>query len=142
MEERTIVSKNERQTKKIAKNISKLIEENTVICLRGDLGAGKTTFTKYLLSYLGVKGIVSSPTFTIVKQYSVKSGIISHMDLYRLTNEEELVELGFEEMLAVSFLTIIEWPDIAIELIKNKTIDITINFNDDHNRVFNIKEKN
>ena len=137
-----LISKNLRSTKKIAKQISKMVDEYSIITLTGDLGAGKTTFTKFLLKYLKVKDIVSSPTFTIVKMYHVGKGCISHFDLYRINNSDELRELGFAEMLDQSYLSIIEWPNIAQDYLKRKRLDITIKFDDQMNRVFNIEARN
>ena len=77
-----LISKKLRDTKKISKLITKYLHSDSVICLTGDLGAGKTTFTKCLLQYLGVKEVVSSPTFTIIKNYKTKKYDIYHMDLY------------------------------------------------------------
>ncbi len=133
------ISRIEKDTKKLAKHLSKNLKPKMILTLKGDLGAGKTTFTKYLLKFLGLKEMVSSPTFTIVKQYNIKDKIVSHMDLYRITNEEELIELGFEEIINNSYLSIIEWPDIAKSYLDSNILEINISFDDDGNRIFQFR---
>lgn len=135
-----ICSKTIKDTKKIAKLIIKNFSKLKVICLTGDLGAGKTTFSKCLFKLLGVKDIVSSPTFTIFKEYLGKKKRIVHMDLYRLVDEEELREIGFEESLVNSDYVVIEWPEIAKAYLPKNYLDINISFDESGNRIFNIKE--
>lgn len=135
-----ICSKSIRDTKKIAKYIVNNFANLKVVCLTGDLGAGKTTFSKCFLKKLGVKDIVSSPTFTILKEYFGKKKKIVHMDLYRLTDEEELREIGFEEIVSESDLVIIEWPQIAQAYLPKNYLDINITFDEEGNRIFRIEE--
>ena len=133
-----LFSKSLKDTVKIAKQVSKLLRGGEVICLTGDLGAGKTTFTQSLLKFLGVKEIVASPTFTIAKMYNVKKGMIYHLDLYRIESQDELLELGLQEMLDNAYLVVVEWPEIAKEYIGGGAININITFDEGHNRVFTI----
>ncbi len=133
------LSKSIKDTNMIAKKIASMVTPGDVLCLTGDLGAGKTTFTKSLLASLGVKEIVSSPTFTIAKEYNVVDGMIYHMDLYRVETEEELIEIGISEMIDQAYLSVIEWPEIARSFFADKKIiDISITFNDDGDRIFKI----
>lgn len=95
-----------------------------VLALSGELGAGKTTFTKALLKYLGVRQTVTSPTFTLVNHYTSKSGPfenIYHLDWYRLKKKEDLKNIGWYDMLKQkNTLIIIEWPEnISSALPKN-----------------------
>lgn len=83
-----------------------------VLLLKGNLGAGKTTFTQFLLKNLGSSDEVSSPTYSIVNEYSTPKGKIYHFDLYRLKNIEEVYDIGIEEYLDNAFLCIIEWPEV------------------------------
>ncbi|MDR2828090.1 MAG: tRNA (adenosine(37)-N6)-threonylcarbamoyltransferase complex ATPase subunit type 1 TsaE [Acholeplasmatales bacterium] len=76
-------------TKRVAYLISKQIVEGDCILLGGDLGSGKTTFTKFLGEFLGIKEIISSPTFTILKQYETKKFTFNHFDFYRLSNDKD-----------------------------------------------------
>ncbi len=88
---------------------------NPTICLiNGEMGAGKTTFIKEICSALGVTETISSPTFSLVNEYISDSGMsIYHFDLYRLNDEEELYDLGFEEYLDQKHYVFIEWPEIG-----------------------------
>lgn len=94
----------------------------TILALQGELGSGKTTFTKHLLKNLGVEDVVSSPTFTLMHQYMTPSDtLIYHLDLYRLKNKKELQQLGLDELFESSSLVIIEWPEIASHLLPAHT---------------------
>ncbi|WP_210150578.1 tRNA (adenosine(37)-N6)-threonylcarbamoyltransferase complex ATPase subunit type 1 TsaE [Chryseobacterium scophthalmum] len=83
-----------------------------ILLLKGNLGAGKTTFTQFLLKNLGSEDEVNSPTYSIVNEYSSPTGKIYHFDLYRLKNIEEVYDIGIEEYLDNAFLCIIEWPEV------------------------------
>lgn len=83
-----------------------------ILLLKGNLGAGKTTFTQFLLKNLGSEDEVNSPTYSIVNEYNTPKGKIYHFDLYRLKNIEEVYDIGIEEYLDNSFLCIIEWPEV------------------------------
>ncbi|MBM7420879.1 MULTISPECIES: tRNA (adenosine(37)-N6)-threonylcarbamoyltransferase complex ATPase subunit type 1 TsaE [Chryseobacterium] len=83
-----------------------------ILLLKGNLGAGKTTFTQFLLKNLGSEDEVNSPTYSIVNEYSSPKGKIYHFDLYRLKNIEEVYDIGIEEYLDNAFLCIIEWPEV------------------------------
>ncbi len=96
-------------TDQIAKKIADSLEGGEFILLSGELGAGKTTFTKALFKYLGVADTVTSPTFTIMKNYQAKGRIVHHMDMYRITNEDEVEELGLLEDIGKDDITVIEW---------------------------------
>ena len=113
-----------------------------IYCLDGDLGVGKTVFTQGFAKGLGISEMVNSPTFTIVKIYNAKIGCVSHFDLYRVNDSNELIELGFDELISQSRVVIVEWPEIAKDYLVRKKLDITITFDDKMNRVFQIEEKN
>lgn len=89
--------------------------KHNILLLKGNLGAGKTTFTQVLLKNLGSEDEVNSPTYSIVNEYSSQKGKIFHFDLYRLKNIEEVYDIGIEEYLDNSFLCIIEWPEVYEE---------------------------
>ena len=89
--------------------------QHPILLLKGNLGAGKTTFSQFLLKKLGSKDEVSSPTYAIVNEYDSPKGKIFHFDLYRMKSIEEVYDIGIEEYLDNSFLCIIEWPEIYEE---------------------------
>lgn len=85
---------------------------HNIFLLKGNLGAGKTTFTQFLLKNLGSTDEVNSPTYSIVNEYNTPKGKVYHFDLYRLKNIEEVYDIGIEEYLDNAFLCIIEWPEV------------------------------
>ncbi|SEW32752.1 tRNA threonylcarbamoyladenosine biosynthesis protein TsaE [Chryseobacterium wanjuense] len=86
--------------------------KHNIFLLKGNLGAGKTTFTQFLLKNLESEDEVSSPTYSIVNEYNTPKGKVYHFDLYRLKNIEEAYDIGIEEYLDNAFLCIIEWPEV------------------------------
>ena len=96
--EKLIIVNSLKDTREFSKEFAKEIKNGDVILLNGEIGAGKTTFTKFLLENLGVKSIVSSPTFTLLNEYEGEFPIY-HFDMYRISTPEELYELGFEDFL-------------------------------------------
>lgn len=108
-------------------DLKSLLNKFRIILLKGEMGSGKTTFTKLFLSYLDVKENVSSPTYSIVNEYQNTLGqIFYHFDLYRLKNKNELLDMGFKEYLYSGNICLIEWPDIAEPLIEEQYIEISI----------------
>lgn len=101
--------------------------DRPILLLKGNLGAGKTTFTQQLVAALGSQDEVSSPTYSIVNEYNSPQGKIFHFDLYRLKNIEEAYDFGIEEYLDNAFLCIIEWPEIyETELLPSEFHDMQI----------------
>lgn len=136
-----VICKNENETKELAKKISKIITLGDILCLDGDLGAGKTTFTKYLCKNLGVDGYVNSPSYTLVNEYNGNVDIY-HFDVYRIFSVEELYEIGFEEYISSNKIIIIEWAKKIEEIIPKEAIWIDISLGEDINeRIFRIKGK-
>ncbi|SHK55901.1 tRNA (adenosine(37)-N6)-threonylcarbamoyltransferase complex ATPase subunit type 1 TsaE [Epilithonimonas mollis] len=86
--------------------------QHNILLLRGNLGAGKTTFSQFLLKELGSDDEISSPTYSIVNEYNTPKGKVFHFDLYRLKSVDEAYDFGIEEYLDNAFLSIIEWPEI------------------------------
>jgi len=130
------ITKSTEETKKLAFEIAKKIKPGTTVALYGDLGSGKTTFTRYFVQALGIENRVQSPTFVVARKY----GDINHVDLYRLTTEEEAVDIGIEEMLEdIDKITIIEWPEIIEELLPEETIKIYFEYIDENTRKITIK---
>lgn len=117
------------ETKKLAIGIAKKIKKGDVIALYGDLGSGKTTFTRFLVKALGLESRVQSPTFVVVRKYVGDKLTLNHIDLYRLLSQEEAKDIGIEEILLDSeTVTVIEWPEIIENLLPKKTIRINFKY--------------
>ena len=101
------------ETFALAEKIAKESKGGDIIALYGDLGAGKTSFTKGFAKGLGIKKVVNSPTFVVMKIYSNKSGVgLVHVDAYRLSTASELSAIGIDDYLGnEKYITIIEWPE-------------------------------
>lgn len=130
-----ITSNSEEDTIELAENIESERFPNMVICLEGDLGSGKTLFTKGFASSMGIKENVTSPTFNIIKEYTGEDNSkLYHMDVYRINDVKE--DLGLSEYFKKRGVTIIEWSDmIAGQLPKNR-LEIKIKMIDENTRVF------
>ncbi|MCD9853127.1 tRNA (adenosine(37)-N6)-threonylcarbamoyltransferase complex ATPase subunit type 1 TsaE [Epilithonimonas sp. JDS] len=89
--------------------------KHPILLLKGNLGAGKTTFSQFLLRELGSQDEISSPTYSIVNEYDTPKGKVFHFDLYRLKSVEEAYDFGIEEYLDNGYLSIIEWPEIYMD---------------------------
>lgn len=118
------ISHSSEETEKLAFDIASKITPPQVICLTGDLGAGKTAFTRGFARYFGIEKGVSSPTFIIMHRYS-GTEIINHYDLYRIGDFDELLDIGFEEQIE-SGISIIEWPDNFMQYLPENRIVIKI----------------
>ena len=127
------------KTHEIAQKLAKKLKKGDVVCLDGELGAGKTAFTQGLCSALGVSDYVSSPTYTIVNCYSGKFKIY-HIDAYRIEDCDEMYEIGFDEFLDDG-ICIIEWSSIIEDILPKDRIRITIKRNiekGDNSRIIEI----
>lgn len=88
-----------------------------VVCIEGDLGAGKTVLVRGIAKGLGIKDYITSPTFNIINVYEADGFTFNHMDAYRITDPEMLYDIGFEEMVDSAELTVIEWADMILEAV-------------------------
>ena len=102
------------------------IGENKVIAFYGKMGAGKTTFIKALCEELGVRDVITSPTFAIVNEYGSNLGPIYHFDFYRIKNISEVLDLGFEDYAYSGNLCFMEWPELIEEILPEETICVRI----------------
>ena len=113
----TVETHSEMETWEVAKHFAATLKPGDVVCLEGDLGAGKTTFTQGLCAALGAKRAVTSPTFCIVSEHPAERFLVVHMDLYRLHGEDDVLQIGWEDYLAQGAVLVVEWPDRAGSLI-------------------------
>ena len=123
MREFEIVTYTTEETTALAFKIGELIKKGSVITLEGDLGAGKTTFTKGLAKGLGVERNVNSPTFTIIKEYKGRLPLY-HMDVYRV--EDEYEDLGFQEYFEGEGVTVVEWAHLIADQLPAERLDIQV----------------
>ena len=118
-----------------AKEFLQLRPPLPVIALYGEMGAGKTTFTKALSSALKVKEGVNSPTFTLINEYTTEGGeLIFHFDFYRINKLEEAFDIGFEEFVDSGHLCIIEWPEKIEQILPPDTLRVKISVLEDGTR--------
>ncbi len=140
----TYITHSEQETEQLAFEIAKNLNNNSIVVLTGDLGTGKTRFMRGLAKYFGIQNEVSSPTFTIVNEYTPKLNVdiaqkIFHFDVYRLNDSSD-----FEDSIGTDYfnsgLCIIEWGEIIQDILPPYTIYVTIESTENENeRVITIK---
>lgn len=117
---KSVVSRSEAETMAIAKKFAEEIQKGDVVCLQGNLGAGKTQFVRGFVQGFGLSGDeVSSPTFTLINEYK-GSMPIYHFDCYRLEHYVEALEIGAEEYFYGDGVCIVEWPERILEILPNE----------------------
>ena len=137
----------EKDTRLVAERLSKLINLGDFILLTGNLGVGKTTFTKYIINSLQrinrqAISEVPSPTFNITNEYQIKKILIKHYDLYRIKNEKELNNLGIQENIKKQ-ITLVEWPEMVKKLKIKNIISLIFKYNKNYTeRYLTIISKN
>ena len=117
-----ITTYSEEETIELAQNFESEKFPNMVICLRGDLGSGKTVFTKGFAQAMGINEEITSPTFNIIKEYTTGDMPLYHMDVYRLDGKVD--DLGIEEYFTKDGVTIIEWADMIEDYLPEERLDI------------------
>lgn len=122
---KAIYSKNETETIELAKKLAKLVKPGMTILLLGDLGAGKTTFTKGIGEGLGIQRIIKSPTYTIVREYMDGALPLYHIDLYRL-EEEDVANLALDEYFNGEGLSVVEWPSVSPDDLPEEVLEISL----------------
>lgn len=129
------------ETIKAGYEFGKKLKPGDVVCLEGDLGAGKTHFIKGVASYFGIDPeSVSSPTYTLIHEYSGELPVY-HFDCYRLKSEQEALEIGAEEYFYGEGVCLVEWPGIIDSLIPDEAIWIKISHLSDSKRTISIHQK-
>ena len=127
LKNRTIISDSEQQTEELAAKFATTLHRGSVIALHGDLGAGKTVFSRGFARGLGVLEPVSSPTYTIIQEYQLDSGWFFHLDLYRINDENAALAFGVDECLQESSgWVVIEWPERITGILPDDTIHLQI----------------
>lgn len=138
-----ILSISAEETQKLAGTVAEKLKPGDVILLYGDLGSGKTTFARYLVSALGIPSRVQSPTFVLMRKYSGGLGEIknvNHLDLYRITDPSEVSELGLQEIFSEKdSITLVEWPELVLTYLPEKHVSIRFETIDENTRSINVQ---
>jgi tRNA threonylcarbamoyladenosine biosynthesis protein TsaE len=124
----------EAQLEMAADDLLKFAGDRKVFLFEGEMGAGKTTFIKSICKRLGVDQLVSSPTFSIVNEYPSPAGLVYHFDFYRLKNETEAYDLGYEDYFYSGNYCFIEWPSRVRNLWPDNSVMVDIHFKNGENR--------
>jgi len=133
----TIITKSPEETKKLGRAISKLVKPGDLLAFYGELGTGKTCFIQGVSEGLEVKDYVTSPSFTIINEYQGKIPVY-HFDLFRLSNIEEILDLGYEEYFYGEGLTVIEWAEKIEKLLPKEYLKIDIKFKNCYERTISL----
>lgn len=113
------------ETAEVGFKLGILLKAGDVVCLTGNLGTGKTAFTGGLAHALGVEGYITSPTFTIVNEYRGRIPLY-HFDAYRISDSDEMFEIGFEEYLEGNGIVVIEWAELISDVLPDSRINVCI----------------
>ncbi|MBP3565613.1 MAG: tRNA (adenosine(37)-N6)-threonylcarbamoyltransferase complex ATPase subunit type 1 TsaE [Alistipes sp.] len=125
--------------KYVAQEVVESLDGRTVVLLRGEMGAGKTTLISRIAAYLGAEDVVTSPTFALVNQYEGRECRIFHFDFYRIEEIEEVFDLGYEEYFYSGDLCFVEWPEKIEPLLPDDAMTVRITVGDDEHRIFEIE---
>lgn len=126
------------ETEKIGYELAKKLKKGSVVSLRGSLGAGKTVLAKGIAREMNIDEAIVSPTFTIVQEYDGREKLY-HLDIYRLSGEDEFESMGGEDFLFPDGITLIEWSEKIDSMLPDDTIFVNITINDDLSRTIEIE---
>lgn len=137
---KTIHINSEEQLREVADALLESLDGRTVVALRGEMGAGKTTLIRTLAERLGVEDQVTSPTFALVNQYETAAGErLFHFDFYRIDDEREAFDLGYEEYFYSGDLCLVEWPEKIERLLPDEVVEVRITVTAPDERTFEIE---
>ena len=122
---------------KTAKIVLSLNPSTKIFIFNGEMGSGKTTIIKAIIKELGYEGIVSSPTFSLINEY-FNGDKIYHFDFYRIKSREELLDIGIDEYISSNDWCFIEWPNLIVDMLPDKHIELNINVISSDNRKLRI----
>jgi tRNA threonylcarbamoyladenosine biosynthesis protein TsaE len=123
---------------RVAEVLVKMAGEIKTIAFYGEMGAGKTTFIKAICKELGVTDTVSSPTFSIVNEYSSPNGSVYHFDFYRIKSQAEALDIGYEDYIDSGQYCLIEWPEKIPDLLPNELLTIKLEIGEMNQRTITL----
>lgn len=128
MKSKTVYIKNESETEAFGTEFAKMLNAGDVVALIGDLGTGKTALTRYIAKGLGISERINSPTFTIVKEYTDGRLPLYHFDVYRVSDADELFNIGIDDYLFGEGVCVVEWGDLILDILPENTKKIYIEY--------------
>jgi len=131
MSKNEFLTTNPIETAAVAEDFAGSLKPGDIVCMYGDLGAGKTTFCQAALKALGVEEQVTSPTFTIIKEYMGRALPVYHFDVYRVHSEEDMFEIGYEDYFFGKGVCFIEWAELIEDLLPEKVIRVSLGYTDE-----------
>lgn len=123
-----LISHSPEETKLLAADFAKTLPPGSIVCMYGDLGAGKTAFVQGMALGLGISSPITSPTFTIVNEYYGNMPLF-HFDVYRIGSSDEMFEIGFDEYITGNGISVIEWAELIEDIIPHNHICVNIQKN-------------
>lgn len=128
MESKTVYIKNESETEAFGIELAKTLNAGDIVALIGDLGTGKTALTRYIAKGLGINERINSPTFTIVKEYAEGRLPLYHFDVYRVSDADELFNIGIDDYFFGEGVCVVEWADLISDILPENTKYINIEY--------------
>ncbi|MCX6225572.1 MAG: tRNA (adenosine(37)-N6)-threonylcarbamoyltransferase complex ATPase subunit type 1 TsaE [Bacteroidia bacterium] len=129
MKDSVFYAKRPNNLKRIAGSIIKIAGNDRIVAFYGQMGVGKTTLIRFLCQRLGVRAIVTSPTFTLVNEYPSDNGPVFHFDFYRISKASEVLDLGIDECFDSGHWCLIEWPELVEELLPETVVKVILTEN-------------
>lgn len=128
MESKTVYIKNESETEAFGIELAQTLNAGDIVALIGDLGTGKTALTRYIAKGLGINERINSPTFTIVKEYAEGRLPLYHFDVYRVSDADELFNIGIDDYFFGEGVCVVEWADLISDILPENTKYIKIEY--------------